>query len=106
MGVAEECAPVFEKKPSLRQEDDGNRLVFECEVLSSPKPDIEWFRFEKLITKDKRTSFHVNSLGHNKWQVILDINDVAETDGGLYKIKAKNLLGEIAASINLNFTRK
>ena len=38
--------------------------------------------------------------------VVLELNDVIETDAGLYKVKAKNKFGEVAASINLNFSRK
>lgn len=106
MGVADDFAPSFVKKPQLRQEDDGNRLIFECELLSSPKPDIEWYRSEELITQDSRTTYKIQSIGENKYSVILDIDDVAETDAGLYKVKAKNTMGEVAASINLNFSRK
>merc|ERR1711956_139303 len=32
------------------------------------------------------------------------MGDVIESDAGLYKIKAKNTFGEVAASINLNFS--
>jgi hypothetical protein len=38
--------------------------------------------------------------------VILELNDVVETDAGLYKVKAKNKYGEVSASINLNFSRE
>ena len=38
--------------------------------------------------------------------VVLEINDVVESDAGLYRVKAKNKFGEVAASINLNFSRK
>ncbi|KAL6952717.1 Unc-22p [Sarracenia purpurea var. burkii] len=31
-GVAEDFAPSFTQKPQLRQEDEGNRLVFECKL--------------------------------------------------------------------------
>lgn len=106
MGVADDFAPSFVKKPQLRQEDDGNRLIFQCELLSAPKPDIEWFRSDELIVQDSRTTYKIQSIGENMYSVILDIDDVAETDAGLYKVKAKNTMGEVAASINLNFSRK
>ena len=38
--------------------------------------------------------------------VVLEINDVVESDAGLYKVRAKNKFGEVAASINLNFSRE
>lgn len=103
---AEDFAPSFTQKPQLRQEDEGNRLIFECQLLSAPKPDIEWFRSDTLLTDDGRTTFKIQSLGANKYLVVLELDDVIETDAGLYKVKAKNKMGEVAASINLNFSRK
>lgn len=103
---AEDFAPSFTQKPQLRQEDDGNRLIFECQLLASPKPDIEWFRSDTLLTADGRTNFKTQALGGNKFLVVLELDDVIETDAGLYKVKAKNKMGEVAASINLNFSRK
>lgn len=106
MGVADDFAPSFVKKPQLRQEDDGNRLIFECQLLSSPKPEIEWYRNDELLTQDERITYKVQANEENKYTVILDVDEVAETDAGLYKVKAKNVMGEVAASINLNFSRE
>lgn len=106
MGVAEEFAPSFVKKPQLRQEDDGNRLIFECQLLSLPKPDIEWYRSDNLLTENERTRFKTQPIADNKFTVILELDDVIEADAGLYKVKAKNKSGEVSASINLNFRRK
>ena len=52
-------APSFVKKPQLRQEDDGNRLVFECKLAGSPKPEVTWFREDIKIQNDSRTTFKV-----------------------------------------------
>lgn len=106
MGVAEDFAPSFTQKPQLRQEDEGNRLVFECKVSSSPKPDITWFRSDTKLVEDARTTVKVQTIGTNSFLVVLELDDVIESDAGLYKVKAKNKLGEVAASINLNFSRK
>lgn len=106
MGVADDFAPSFTQKPKLRQEDEGNRLIFECQLVSAPKPDISWFRGETQLSEDDRTNFKIQSLGSNKFLVVLELDDVIETDAGLYKVKAKNKMGEVAASINLNFSRK
>lgn len=106
MGVADDFAPSFTQKPQLRQEDDGNRLIFECQLLASPKPEIEWYRSDELLKDDSRTKFKIQSVGDNKYTVVLDIDDVVETDAGLYKVKAKNKMGEVSASINLNFSRE
>lgn len=106
MGVAEDFAPSFTQKPQLRQEDDGNKLIFECQLLSSPKPDIQWFRSDTLLAEDSRTVFKIQPVGTNKFTVVLELDDVIETDAGLYKVTAKNKMGEVSASINLNFSRK
>lgn len=74
--------------------------------MSSPKPDIAWFRGETELSEDDRTNFKMQSVGTNKFLVVLELDDVIETDAGLYKVKAKNKMGEVAASINLNFSRK
>lgn len=106
MGVADDFAPSFTQKPQLRQEDDGNRLIFECQLLASPKPEIEWYRSDVLLTADGRTTFRCQEAAANTYAVVLDLDDVVETDAGLYKVRAKNRMGEVAASINLNFSRE
>ncbi|XP_023247566.1 disorganized muscle protein 1-like [Copidosoma floridanum] len=104
MGVAEDFAPSFTQKPQLRQEDEGNRLIFECQLVAAPKPELAWFRGETQLHEDDRTNFKIQSVGANKFLVVLELDDVVETDAGLYKVKAKNKMGEVAASINLNFS--
>ena len=42
--TGENRAPKFVRKPQLRQEDDGNRLIFECELSGHPQPEVTWFR--------------------------------------------------------------
>uniref|UniRef100_A0AAG5CSE1 Twitchin n=1 Tax=Anopheles atroparvus TaxID=41427 RepID=A0AAG5CSE1_ANOAO len=97
-------APSFTQKPQLRQEDDGNRLIFECQLVAKPKPAIEWYRSEELLSENTRTKFKIQSFGENKYFVVLELDDVIDTDAGLYKVKAKNRMGEVSASINLNFS--
>jgi len=87
--TGENVAPSFVKKPQLRQEDDGNRLIFECKLAGSPKPEVVWFREDVTIVEDNRTRISVNEDGRNQYSVILELNDVVETDAGLYKVKAK-----------------
>lgn len=35
-------APTFVKKPAIRQEDDGKRLLFECVIKADPVPQVAW----------------------------------------------------------------
>lgn len=101
-------APYFKQKPQLRQADDGNKLIFECSLAASPQPSIEWWRGEdQLNESDGRTFFKIApSSETNSYNVSLTLDDVVETDAGLYRVVARNTSGEVAASINLNFSRK
>jgi hypothetical protein len=106
MGVNEDLAPSFTQKPTLRQEDDGNRLVFECQLVANPLPAITWFRGETQLAENDRTTMKTTELTPSKYLVVLELDDVIETDAGSYKVSARNKFGEVAASINLNFSRE
>ena len=104
--MGENFAPSFTKKPKLRQEDDGNKLIFDCTLSASPKPEIQWFRGDELVRESSRITITMRTGAKNSHDIQLILDDVEEEDAGLYKIKAKNKFGEVSASINLNFSRK
>lgn len=104
--LGEEIPPTFISKPRIREEDDGNRLVFECQLIAYPRPEIIWYKENEVINVDIRTNSKLLEVGLNKFLVSLELNDVIENDAGIYRIKARNKQGEVSASINLNFTRK
>lgn len=47
-------APTFSKKPSIKQEDDGKRLLFECIIQADPKPAIAWIHGGKPVIDSPR----------------------------------------------------
>lgn len=98
--------PTFTIKPRIREEDDGNRLVFECELNSHPSPETCWYKDEVLVRDDERTFFDKRETKPDHYVVTLAINDVVEFDAGTYRVYAKNKVGEVTASIRLNFDRK
>lgn len=105
--MGDNFAPSFTQKPKLRQEDDGNKLIFDCKLSASPQPSIEWFREDTPVKESSRVKITVKpGKGGNIHDVQLILDDVEEEDAGLYKVKAKNKYGEVSASINLNFSRK
>ena len=104
MGVGDDVAPRFTQKPALRQEDGGQRLVFQCVLEASPKPDISWFRGTTSLSSSDRLRMRVDSAGGSAYNVIMEILGVTQADAGTYKVTAKNRLGEVSASINLNFS--
>ncbi|XP_054161595.1 twitchin-like isoform X2 [Oppia nitens] len=100
----EESPPTFIIKPKIQEEDDGNRLVFECQLISNPRPEIQWLQNEFPVIEDYRVFSKIKEFEPNKYIVQLEVNDVVETDAGTYKVVAKNKSGEVFATINLNFT--
>jgi len=106
MGVGDEIAPRFTQKPSLKQEDNGKRLVFTCALEASPAPEINWFRGTTPLQESDRIKMRVDNTSGNTFNVYMDITGVTQEDGGSYKVVAKNKLGEMSASINLNFNGK
>lgn len=103
-----ERAPTFTVKPLIREEDDGNRLVLECELDSIPQPEIRWYKDEVPLVDgdDDRLQFRVRQPRRHHFAVSLIIDDVIELDAGVYRVWAKNLMGAVTASIRLNFDRK
>lgn len=103
-----ERAPTFTIKPRIREEDDGNRLVLECELDAIPQPDVQWFKDEVLVEhgEDDRFFYRLRQTKPRHYLVALIIDNVIEIDGGIYRVLAKNLMGEVTASIKLNFDRK
>lgn len=104
--MVEDIPPTFTKKPVIVPEDDGDRLVFVCELLSNPRPVTSWYRNETKLDENERTIFRTEEIGTNKFRVFLELNEIEDEDAGLYRIKAINNVGQVSASISLNFTRK
>ena len=42
-------SPIFSKKPTIAQEDDGRILIFECKIQADPNPAVSWFHNNTLI---------------------------------------------------------
>ncbi|KAM7286911.1 twitchin [Ixodes scapularis] len=95
-------APTFAKKPTIRQEDDGERLLFECRILADPQPTVNWYHNGVPVVGKGRFQMMVDKDG-NSYHVTLQIDDVTIEDAGKYKVTAHNELGESNATISLNF---
>merc|ERR1712066_618746 len=94
------------QKPALRQEDNGQRLVFHCVLEAAPIPEISWFKGTTPIQSNDRTQMRVEKAAGSAsaYNVIMEIKGVQQSDAATYKVVAKNRLGEVSASINLNFS--
>lgn len=95
------------RKPRIREEDDGNRLLFECQLLGLPRPKVEWYKGDHKITLlDGRFQTKLREVSPNRYVATLDLVDVVGEDAGQYRIFATNKQGHVSAAINLTFTRK
>lgn len=101
--MVEDTAPRITAKPSLTQEDNGNKLVFHCEIEAFPAPEIKWFKENVLLGESDRIKIRTEAKGEKVFALYLDIDNLTSDDSGQYKINAKNRLGEVSAAIALNF---
>ena len=104
--MSEDTAPRITAKPSLKQEDNGNKLLIQCEVEASPKPEIRWFKENVQLTDSDRIKSRIEAKNNKLCTLYLEIDNLTSDDSGQYKINAKNRLGEVSAAIALNFAGK
>jgi hypothetical protein len=104
--MGEDTAPRITVKPVLKQEDNGNKLIIYCEIEAFPKPDIKWFKENFQINDSDRIKAKVYESCGRFYELNLEIDNVTSDDSGQYKITAKNRLGEMSASIAINFAGK
>lgn len=70
-------APTFSKKPAIRQEEDGKKLLFECRIQADPKPTVTWFHDGVIVKNTPRHKVNIYSHPFN----IIDLS--------LYKLYIK-----------------
>ncbi|XP_077869356.1 myosin light chain kinase, smooth muscle-like [Saccoglossus kowalevskii] len=97
-----EIGPTFVQKPYINQSSDGRVLTFACKIAGNPKPSITWYRGNDEIRDGGRYFMDVLPEG-NAYVVSLEIDSVTPSDGGNYKIVAKNQFGQTSGNIALNF---
>lgn len=99
-------APTFEKKPAIRQAEDGRVLFFECLIVADPEPAVTWYHNGETVALRGRFSSTLDGTKANTYKSVMKIVDVNIEDAGKYKVVAKNELGESNAAISLNFDGK
>jgi hypothetical protein len=104
--MSQDIAPRVTVKPNLKQEDNGNKLVFQCEIEANPQPDIKWFKENIQLTDSARIKSRCTPKGGNTYALSLEVDNLTSDDSGQYKVTAKNRLGEVSAAIALNFAGK
>ncbi|XP_028928063.1 muscle M-line assembly protein unc-89-like [Ornithorhynchus anatinus] len=84
-----EGPPKFIKALSDCSSPLGTAAYFQCLVRGSPKPNIRWYRGDRMVQGDSRFSMEESGTGfHN-----LFITSLAQDDEGEYRCVATNALG-------------
>lgn len=90
-------APRFIKPLKSVDVVEGSRLDVEVRYTGLPKPDIEWFRNDKLIKEDKRTKIrHVT-----EDTCTLVISDLVLEDEAPYKCVITNSFGKAVSEAEI-----
>ncbi|KAK2709051.1 hypothetical protein QYM36_014620 [Artemia franciscana] len=89
-------APHFTMRARDRRIQVSYPVRITCQVVGFPKPELKWFKEDKMITKDDHYIF---------WQeedfYTLEIQNTRFDDSGVYKIEAANTLGAIRSQCHL-----
>ena len=102
--MAENKAPRFTIKPNITQEDNGNKLVFLCQIETSSGHDFKWFKENVQLIPSDRIEFKISSVNEKLFNLYLEIKKATSNDSGQYKVIAQNSFGSVSASVNLNFS--
>ncbi|ODM95048.1 Muscle M-line assembly protein unc-89 [Orchesella cincta] len=95
--LKEPSAPSITAKLTDTEVSLGGSAMLELKVTGFPKPDISWFKDKTLLEAGGRFRF----LYEDDESIALIIKNVNYQDEGLYKVIAKNDLGEATTSGNL-----
>lgn len=121
-------APTFLEKPIIKQTSDFKHVQFDCRLVASPKPTVQWLhkgepldpnsgKVETMLIPVKSTTTTTssssassnlqaasnNNNNDNTYLATLILKGVAGETAGDYKCVATNEVGSQFASINLNF---
>uniref|UniRef100_A0A7E4VLM8 HPt domain-containing protein n=1 Tax=Panagrellus redivivus TaxID=6233 RepID=A0A7E4VLM8_PANRE len=88
-GQLDEAKPRFVKQLNNVTVTEGETARLDTVVVAVPEPKVTWYKEETLIQEDERIKLEFR--GDN---VSLVINSAQPTDTGLYKVSAKNEVGE------------
>ncbi|KAL4656701.1 titin-like isoform X1 [Arapaima gigas] len=90
-------APSFLVQPKSQNVNEGQNVVFTCEVSGDPTPEIEWLKNNVLVCLSPKLK-----LSRSKNVYTLEIKETSISDSGKYTIKAKNMYGQCSATASLN----
>nr|XP_027226590.1 obscurin-like [Penaeus vannamei] len=89
--------PNFKEELTDTQVNVGGSAMLECRIGGYPKPELAWTRNGLDVKAGGRIKF----LWEDEESVALIIKNCEEKDAGLYRVIAKNELGEVSCSAKL-----
>eukprot|EP00094_Tigriopus_californicus_P003329 TCALIF_03202-PA protein Name:"Similar to unc-89 Muscle M-line assembly protein unc-89 (Caenorhabditis elegans)" AED:0.27 eAED:0.27 QI:0/0.83/0.76/0.92/0.91/0.88/25/216/2842 len=95
--VIDGTTPFFREKPSDLALAEGEPLEITCMVAGDPKPSIQWLKNDLVFMDDSRLSLSSDDVGRSR--LILD--PAMPSDAGLYKIVARNVLGQSVCNVRV-----
>ncbi|KPP56275.1 hypothetical protein Z043_126126, partial [Scleropages formosus] len=90
-------APSFLVQPKSQNVNEGQNVIFTCEITGDPTPEIEWLKNNVLVCLSSKLK-----LSRSKNVYTLEIKEASISDSGKYTVKAKNMYGQCSATASLN----
>ncbi|XP_014485518.1 PREDICTED: muscle M-line assembly protein unc-89-like isoform X3 [Dinoponera quadriceps] len=82
--------PFFREKPQICPIQEGRPAQLVCLAVGDPKPLIQWFKNDMVIQESNRVKVTEDGEGRS----ILTFNPTKEHDIGIYKVVARNPIGQ------------
>ncbi|KAI0982140.1 hypothetical protein GJ496_002986, partial [Pomphorhynchus laevis] len=98
--------PIISKDISVRpfQTDKGSNVIIECQCDAVQSPEFVWyFKNKEIVPSNKYTMSSLNRTS-DIHTCMLSINDVRKQDTGIYRLLAKNSIGEHSANIDIDIS--
>jgi len=93
----EPAKPTLTTEFQISEASLGGTAMLEAKCLGFPRPDVQWFHDGKEVKPSGRLKF----LFEDQESMTLVIKNVTSEDAGVYKIVAKNDLGEDSTELQL-----
>ncbi|XP_024939523.1 obscurin isoform X4 [Cephus cinctus] len=85
--------PFFREKPQILPIEEDKSAQLACLAVGNPKPSIQWFKNDLVIQEGNRIKVTEDDEGRS----ILRFNPARQHDVGIYKVVARNKVGQTVA---------
>lgn len=89
--------PFLREKPQSQPIREGEAAQLSCLAVGNPKPLVQWFKNDCVVLESNRLKVTEDAEGRS----LLNLNPAREHDQGLYKVVARNKLGQTVARARL-----